>query len=87
MSIDVDHLNYVPLVPFNGTEPNGGDSATQDLNIYYNVRLEPSEIAVFTGARAGIQGISTEMENLGSLSIWRGAGLGYQSKNVKRSEC
>lgn len=32
---DPDHLNYIPLVPFNGTKPFGGDSLTQDLNIWY----------------------------------------------------
>lgn len=26
-------------VEFNGTSPNGGDSLTEDLNIYYNVRV------------------------------------------------
>jgi len=34
---DPDHLNYVPLVPFNGTKPFGGDSLTQNLNIWYEV--------------------------------------------------
>ncbi|KZF26278.1 ammonium transporter-like protein [Xylona heveae TC161] len=28
-------LNYVPLYPYNGTKATGGDSLTQDLNIYY----------------------------------------------------
>jgi len=34
---DPDHLNYAVLVPFNGTKPFGGDSLTQDLNIWYEV--------------------------------------------------
>lgn len=40
--IDADHLNYVPFVAvFNGSDPaaNGGDSATEDLNIWYEVRI------------------------------------------------
>ena len=28
--------DFVPLVPYNGTTADGGDSLTQDLNIYYN---------------------------------------------------
>ena len=34
-----DHagLDYVVLLPYNGTEATGGDSMTVDLNIYYNV--------------------------------------------------
>lgn len=31
--------DYVPLVPYNGTIATGGDSLTEDLNIYYNVRF------------------------------------------------
>ncbi|KAH0603734.1 uncharacterized protein H6S33_007393 [Morchella sextelata] len=34
-SIDVDHLNYIPLVPYNGSGPTGGDSLTEDFNIWY----------------------------------------------------
>ncbi|RMZ88562.1 hypothetical protein DV736_g4219, partial [Chaetothyriales sp. CBS 134916] len=29
-------LPYVPLVPYNGTSETGGDSLTQDLNVFYN---------------------------------------------------
>ncbi len=28
-------MDYVPLVPYNGTIATGGDSLTQDLNVYY----------------------------------------------------
>ena len=28
--------DYVPLVTYNGTVPTGGDSLTQDLNVFYN---------------------------------------------------
>ena len=28
-------LNYVPLDPYNGTTMTGGDSLTQNLNVYY----------------------------------------------------
>ncbi|KAK5168270.1 uncharacterized protein LTR77_006839 [Saxophila tyrrhenica] len=28
-------LPYVPLIPYNATNPTGGDSLTQDLNVYY----------------------------------------------------
>ncbi|KIV78635.1 hypothetical protein PV11_06268 [Exophiala sideris] len=31
-----DSLPYVPLEPYNGTSMTGGDSLTEDLNVYYN---------------------------------------------------
>ena len=31
-----DSGDYVPLVPYNGTTATGGDSFTEDLNLYYN---------------------------------------------------
>jgi ammonium transporter, Amt family len=34
-SPDLDALNYVPLQPYNGTIPTGGDSLTQNLNVWY----------------------------------------------------
>jgi hypothetical protein len=37
-SIDPDHLNYVPfIVTYNGTNAAGGDSLTEDLNLFYTV--------------------------------------------------
>ncbi|KAL9636902.1 MAG: hypothetical protein Q9164_002537 [Protoblastenia rupestris] len=33
--VDLDNLNYTPLVPHNATIPTGGDSLTQDLNVHY----------------------------------------------------
>ncbi|KAI9805793.1 MAG: ammonium transporter Amt1 [Sarcosagium campestre] len=38
---DPNTLPYAPLVPYNGTVPTGGDSLTQDLNVFYN----PGDIA------------------------------------------
>lgn len=35
--VDLDHLDYVVQVPYNGTGEWGGDSLTQDLNIWYEV--------------------------------------------------
>lgn len=32
--------DYVPLYPYNNTDPNGGDSLTENLNIYYEVNPE-----------------------------------------------
>lgn len=32
---DADSLPYVPLVPYNGTIPTGGNSLTQNLNVFY----------------------------------------------------
>ncbi|KAI0402805.1 ammonium transporter [Xylaria palmicola] len=32
---DLDALNYVPKFPYNGTIATGGDSLTEDLNIFY----------------------------------------------------
>lgn len=34
-SKNLENLPYVPLVPYNGTTATGGDSLTQDLNVYY----------------------------------------------------
>jgi len=34
-----DELNYIPLVPYTGSSPTGGDSLTEDLNIYYQVSI------------------------------------------------
>ncbi|KIW67898.1 hypothetical protein PV04_07113 [Phialophora macrospora] len=36
MSSDTGSLPYVPLEPYEGTSMTGGDSLTEDLNIYYN---------------------------------------------------
>jgi len=33
---NLEHLNYVPLVTYNGTIATGGDSLTEDLSMYYN---------------------------------------------------
>lgn len=33
--LDLASLPYVPLVPYNGTIPTGGNSLTEDLNVYY----------------------------------------------------
>lgn len=37
--VDLDALNYTVLIPYNGTIPTGGNSLTQDLNVFYNVGL------------------------------------------------
>ena len=34
---DLANLNYTVHVPYNGTIPTGGDSLTQDLNVFYEV--------------------------------------------------
>lgn len=34
---NLSRLNYVPLIPYNGTEETGGDSRRTNLNIYYEV--------------------------------------------------
>lgn len=33
--MSTDGLPYVPLVEYNNTDANGGDSLTDDLNVYY----------------------------------------------------
>ncbi len=38
--IDLDGLDYVVKVPYNGTGAAGGDSITDDLNIWYEVRTQ-----------------------------------------------
>ena len=34
-SPDLQNLPYVPYVPYNGTIPTGGDSLSEDLNVFY----------------------------------------------------
>jgi len=33
--VDLDHLPYSPLVPYNGTGSLGGDPLEENLNIWY----------------------------------------------------
>jgi len=40
VDIDLDQLNYIVKFPYNGTIATGGDSLTQNLNIWYEVRLD-----------------------------------------------
>lgn len=40
--IDLGALNYTEQVPYNGTIPTGGNSLTDDLNVYYDVCLASS---------------------------------------------
>ena len=35
--VDLDALNYVVKVPYNGTGATGGDPLTENLNIWYEV--------------------------------------------------
>ena len=35
--VDLDALDYIVKVPYNGTGATGGDSLTEDLNIWYEV--------------------------------------------------
>lgn len=35
--VDLDALNYTIHVPYNGTNAAGGNSLTEDLNIFYDV--------------------------------------------------
>lgn len=37
MGSTADSLPYVPLEPYNGTIPTGGDSENNDLNVFYQV--------------------------------------------------
>lgn len=41
MTSIVDGSSFVPLVPYNGTTPTGGDSETNDLNVFYQVFDNP----------------------------------------------
>ena len=36
--IDLGALNYTAQVPYNETNPEGGNSLIQDLNVHYEVR-------------------------------------------------
>lgn len=31
----LSHLNYTVLIPYTGTDATGGDSLTEDLNVFY----------------------------------------------------
>jgi hypothetical protein len=35
----LSNLNYTVLIPYNGTIPTGGDSLTENLNVFYNVNI------------------------------------------------
>jgi hypothetical protein len=39
--VDLDALDYIVKVPYNGTIATGGDSLTENLNIWYEVRCLP----------------------------------------------
>ena len=43
--VDLDALDYVVKVPYNGTGATGGDSLTEDLNIWYEVRSSALRIS------------------------------------------
>lgn len=34
---------YVPLIPYNGTTDTGGNSLTNDLNVFYEVNIQKPE--------------------------------------------
>jgi hypothetical protein len=44
--VDLGMLNYTEQVPYNGTIATGGDSLTQDLNVFYNVWQSPRDRAL-----------------------------------------
>lgn len=46
--IDLGALNYTEQVPYNGTIPTGGNSLTNDLNVYYDVCLTPYSLTYST---------------------------------------
>ena len=46
--VDLDALDYVVKVPYNGTGATGGDSLTEDLNIWYEVSLSPLQMYAIT---------------------------------------
>jgi len=50
--VDLDALNYTVKVPYNGTIPTGGDSLTENLNIWYEVCRSPSAPADGTALTA-----------------------------------
>ncbi|KAI4123297.1 MAG: hypothetical protein LQ347_006212 [Umbilicaria vellea] len=37
--VDMSQLNYTTLIPYNGTVATGGDSLTQNLNVFYELLL------------------------------------------------
>jgi hypothetical protein len=52
-NIDLDRLNYVVKVPYNGTGATGGNPLEQNLNIWYEVGavLPPSCLRPAPSAR------------------------------------
>jgi hypothetical protein len=58
--IELDALNYTIKVPYNGTGPTGGNSLTENLNIWYEVcyRLDGNRNAAAVAIR--LTALSTE---------------------------
>lgn len=50
--VDLDHLNYIPKAPFNGTEGAGGNPEMDNLNIWYEVG-NPAGVVATPLARPG----------------------------------
>lgn len=55
--VDLANLNYTVLEPYNDTVPTGGDSLTQNLNVYYEVCYSSStgrvRVALLTDLQSG----------------------------------
>lgn len=49
----LDALNYTIKVPYNGTSMTGGDSATANLNIFYDVSPSGPETSILSNSIHG----------------------------------
>ena len=47
-SADLNSLNYTVLIPYNGTVATGGDSLTDNLNVFYEVLFSAVSIVSFS---------------------------------------
>lgn len=44
--VDLSELNHTTLIPYNGTIATGGNSLTQNLNVFYEVCLSEPQFVV-----------------------------------------
>lgn len=58
-TVDLDSLNYVVKVPYNGTGPMGGNPLEDNMNIWYEVSLRRQSAI---GQRWGKGGMERERE-------------------------
>ena len=69
--IDLGALNYTEQVPYNGTIPTGGNSLTDDLNVYYDVCLTPHSLHTSWSTRGWVISFDSAIVLTGELHTGR----------------